>query len=78
LRRSSSDYSIFVRHFSVSTIILTVYVDIVITVADHQCIIQFKAYLSSHFHMKDLGLLRYFVGIKVARFLKGLSLSQKK
>jgi len=79
LRRSSSDHSIFIRHSSTGTIIFSVYVDnIVITGDDHQGIIQLKAYLSSHFHMKDLSVLMYFLRIEIARSLKGLSLSQRK
>ena len=79
LRRISSDHSIFVRHFCAGTIILAVYVDdIVITGDDHQDIIHLKTYLSSHFHMKDLDLLRYFLRIKVVHSPKGLSLSKKK
>ncbi|KAL0368437.1 UNVERIFIED_CONTAM: hypothetical protein Scaly_1062600 [Sesamum calycinum] len=37
----------------------------------------FKAYLS-HFHMKDLGWLKYFLGIEIARGPYGLSLTQRK
>jgi len=72
LRQSSSDHCIFVKHFSVETIILAGYVDIIVTKDDHQSIIQLKAYLSSHFHVKDFGLLRYFLGIEVDRSLKDL------
>ena len=71
LRLSSSDHSIFVQYFSAGIIILVIYVnDIVITRDDHQDIIQLKAYLSSHFHMKDHGLLRYILVIEVASFPK--------
>ena len=75
LRRTSSDHSIFVRHFSADTIILPVYVDVIGD--DHQGIIQLKICLISQFHMKDLDLLMYFIGIEVARSLKGL-FSQRK
>ena len=68
--------TLFVRHFFVDTIILTVYVDIIFTGDDHQCI-QLKVYLSFHFHMKNLGHMRYFLGINVARSPKGLYLSQR-
>ena len=54
LRWSSSDHFIFARYCSVSTIILTVYVDIVFTVDDHQDIIQLNSYFNSHFHIKNL------------------------
>jgi len=43
LRQSSSDHFIFERYFSTGTIILTIYVDIIVTGDDHQCIIQLKA-----------------------------------
>ena len=79
LKRSSSDHSIFVRYSFAGTIILTVYIDdIIVTRDDHQGLNQLKAYLSSHFHMKNLGLLRYFLGIEVYRSSKVLSLSQRK
>lgn len=45
-----------------------VYVDdLVIGGNDPQIISTFKEYLSSCFHMKDLGALRYFLGIEFAR-----------
>nr|GEX09045.1 copia protein [Tanacetum cinerariifolium] len=34
----------------------------------------FKAYLSRSFHMKDLGVLKYFLGIEVARNSEGILL----
>ena len=77
LRWSSSDYFIFVRHSFVDTIVLTVYVkDIVITGSLRYYSVE--SLLSFHFHMKDFGLLRYFLETEVARSLKGLFLSQKK
>ena len=44
----------------------------------YQDIFQLKSYLSCHFYMKNLGLLRYFLGIEVTRSPKGLFLSQRK
>lgn len=38
----------------------------------------FKEYLSSCFHMKDLGLSKYFIGIEVARSPMGIYLCQRK
>ena len=37
-----------------------------------------QSYLSSEFKMKDLGHLKYFIGIKVSRSDKGIFLSQIK
>ena len=52
--------------------------DIVIFGDDVHGIVALKDYLSTHFYMKDLSNLRYFLGIEVAHSLKGLSLSQWK
>ena len=41
------------------------------TINDHDAISKFKTYLSDCFHMKDLGVLKYFLGVEVARSLKG-------
>lgn len=39
---------------------------------------RFKEYLSTYFKMKDLGKLKYFLGIEVARASAGFFLSQRK
>ena len=39
---------------------------------------RFKNYLNQCFHMKDLGKLKYILGIEVARNLDGLFLCQRK
>ncbi|XP_019057753.1 PREDICTED: uncharacterized protein LOC109116558 [Tarenaya hassleriana] len=38
----------------------------------------FKEYLGRYFHMKDLGPLKYFLGIEVARGPLGISMCQRK
>ena len=79
LKRTSSDHLIFVRYDKKGTIVLAVYVDhIVITGSDSEGIQLLKSHLSKHFHMKDLGLLRYFLGIEVAKSKEGICLSQRK
>jgi len=58
---------------------LLVYVDnIVLANNDRHACDDFKRYLHSCFSIKDLGLLKYFLGIEVARGPKGLFLSQHK
>ena len=52
--------------------------DIVITGDDLEEIRRLKQTLSSEFEVKDLGSLRYFLGMEVARSEKGISVSQRK
>jgi Reverse transcriptase (RNA-dependent DNA polymerase) len=60
-------------------IVILIYVDdLVVTCNDSEALDIFKAYLSSTFHMKDLGALKYFLGIEIARSPIGLFLCQHK
>ena len=66
MKKCKSDHSIFYRNSSSSIILLVVYVDdIVITRSDSKGISSLKTFLQSQFHTKDLGMLRYFLGIEV-------------
>ncbi|KAK8921120.1 hypothetical protein KSP39_PZI020446 [Platanthera zijinensis] len=77
--RSSADFSLFTRHRSTGTVLLLVYVDdIIITGNDSNGILAVKLHLSTVFQTKDLGPLRYFLGLEVARRSDGLILSQRK
>ncbi|KAK8921141.1 hypothetical protein KSP39_PZI020747 [Platanthera zijinensis] len=78
-KRSSTDFSLFTRHQSTGTVILLVYVDDILIAGDDTIGIQkIKQHLNSFFHTKDLGGLRYFLGLEVARRPDGLVLSQRK
>ena len=60
-------------------IFLVVYVDdIVITSSDKLGIGKLKVFLQNHFQTKDLGTLKYFLGIEVARSKQGVNLCQRK
>ena len=52
--------------------------DIVITMSDSKDISSLKSFLWSQFHTKDLGMLRYFLGIEVMRSKHEIFLSQRK
>src|SRR3954462_15756130 len=72
-------YTMFYRHSKTRITILTVYVDdIVITGDDVEEIQKLKKRLGKEFEERDLGKLRYFLGIEVARSQKGIVLSQRK
>lgn len=45
--------------------------DLIVTGNDSEAILNFIKQLSLGFHMKDLGHLKYFLGIEVACILKG-------
>lgn len=65
-RQSVPDYSLFTYAHGSKRIYVLVYVDDLIISADSQPLLdEFKAYLSSCFHMKDLGVLKYFLGIEL-------------
>ena len=52
--------------------------DIVITGSNVDGISSLKAFLNSQFQTKDLGPLKYFLGIEVMRSKKGIFLTQRK
>jgi len=52
--------------------------DLIILGNDHDAIVQFKSYLSDCFDMKDFGILKYYLGVKVAINHDGLFLCQRK
>ena len=78
-QKSKSDHSVFYRNSISGIILLVVYVDnIVITGSDSKGISSLKFFLQSQFHTKDLGMLRYFLGIEVMRSKHRIFLSQGK
>ncbi|XP_019101847.1 PREDICTED: uncharacterized protein LOC109133301 [Camelina sativa] len=77
--QNHKDYSLFTLVRGGKTLFVLVYVDDLIVGGDNSVLISsFKAYLNRCFHMKDLGVLRYFLGIEVTRGKDGIYLSQKK
>ena len=78
--RSTADHSVFYHHNSSGQCIyLVVYVDdIVITGSDQDGIQKLKQHLFTHFQTKDLGKLKYFLGIEIAQSSSGVVFSQRK
>ncbi|GKE24187.1 ribonuclease H-like domain-containing protein, partial [Tanacetum coccineum] len=76
---SKSDYSLFTKTDSGMFLALLVYVDDIIITGNSLIYIEkFKTFLKSKFQIKDLGKLKYFLGIEVIETGKGLCLSQRK
>ena len=66
--QSHLDYSLFIKRTGESLVVILVYVDdMMITGNDLSLIKDTKGILLNTFKMKDLGDLRYFLGIEFAR-----------
>nr|CAD1839764.1 unnamed protein product [Ananas comosus var. bracteatus] len=50
----------------------------IITGNDERMITDFKTFLNSRFRIKDLGALKFFLGIEIARSKAGISICQRK
>jgi len=59
-------------------VVIVIYVDDLIIIGDSDVdIFDLKKLLKQKFEMKDLGKLRYFLGIEVIQSLKGIWLLQR-
>jgi hypothetical protein len=77
--RSSADSSLFIEIVSDHTLAVLIYVDdLIITGSNEASIAQLKRSLQQQFPIKDLGSLKYFLGIEMAASRKGLFLNQRK
>ena len=69
----------FTKKSHKSFLALLVYVgDILIVSNDVKAVENLKVFLDKKFKLKDLGSLKYFLGLKVARSDKGITLCQRK
>ena len=77
--QSSSDYSLFTLQHNNDFTAILVYVDDIIlagtSLTEFQSI---KYILNAWFKIKDLGILKYFLGLEVAHYKEGISISQRK
>ncbi|KAF7113146.1 hypothetical protein RHSIM_RhsimUnG0156100 [Rhododendron simsii] len=65
--QSKTDYSLFTRSRDQQFTVVLVYVDdIIVTCNNETDIRHLKEFLHHRFHLKDLGLLKYFLGLEVA------------
>ncbi|MFS7948515.1 putative RNA-directed DNA polymerase [Helianthus anomalus] len=77
--QSKADYSLFTYKKGVDFVAALIYVDDVVIVGNSPSFIKrTKQELHDKFTIKDLGSLKYFLGIEVARTKEGLVLSQRK
>ncbi|KAJ0625451.1 putative RNA-directed DNA polymerase [Helianthus annuus] len=78
-KQSNSDHTLFIKQRGRLVTCLIVYVDdMIITGNDKEEMIKLKESLFREFEMKDLGRLKYFLGIEVLRSKRGIFICQKK
>ena len=76
---ADADHSLYVCKSDKGIVIVTIYVDDLIIGGDNlEEVEHVKSLLKQEFEMKDLGELRYFLGIEVIRTAEGIWLSQQK
>lgn len=74
-----NDYSLFTLKEGQDFVALVVYVDdIIVTGTSPLLIDKVKIYIHGKFKLKDLGILKYFLGLEVARTKEGIFLHQRK
>lgn len=77
--QSDADNSLFTLHTSSHFVAVLLYVDdILITCTDKPLIQTIIQYMSTAFKVKDLGPMKYFLGIKIARSTSGIYIHQIK
>ena len=78
--QGQSDHTMFIKQSEEGLkIVLIVYVDdIILTGDDTYEMERLKRILATEFEVKNLGQMRYFLGMEVARSKKGICVSQRK
>eukprot|EP00268_Persea_americana_P023591 TRINITY_DN23153_c0_g1_i1.p1 TRINITY_DN23153_c0_g1~~TRINITY_DN23153_c0_g1_i1.p1 ORF type:complete len:128 (+),score=19.60 TRINITY_DN23153_c0_g1_i1:30-386(+) len=77
-RQSNSDHTLFIKHNRGKLTVLIIYVDdMIVTGNDAAERTALQTYLSLQFEMKDLGPLKYFLGIEVLRSKRGIFFCHK-
>ena len=78
-RKSELDHTLFTLVTPSGIIVILVYVDdLIITGSDKAGIKATKEFLKSVFDIKDLGEMKYFLGIEICRSKEGLFMCQRK
>ncbi|CAA7043502.1 unnamed protein product [Microthlaspi erraticum] len=77
--KSHADHTLFVKNVSGKYLAVLVYVDdIIITSNCDADVDQLKEDLKKAFRLRDLGALRYFLGLEIARSKRGIYVCQRK
>ena len=79
-KQGHADHTLFIKHSSQGkTTALIVYIDdIVLTRDDLEEMEKLKKQLAAEIEIKDLGALKFFIGIELTRSKHGIFISQRK
>ncbi|KAF5469803.1 hypothetical protein F2P56_010363, partial [Juglans regia] len=78
-QQSKSDYSLFTRKEGNVFVALLVYVDDILLASNNISTVEaIKTALNNQFKLKDLGPVKYFLGMEIARSKQGISICQRK
>ncbi|XP_019231436.1 PREDICTED: uncharacterized protein LOC109212260 [Nicotiana attenuata] len=78
-QQSHYDYSLFTKKAGSDIVVILVYVDdLLITGNNQQLLCETRSDLKKRFKMKDLGELKFFLGIEFARSRQGILMCQRK
>ncbi|KAF3771579.1 Retrovirus-related Pol polyprotein from transposon TNT 1-94 [Nymphaea thermarum] len=78
-KQENGDHTLFIKQRNGLVSLLLVYVDdMIVRGDDEEKNRKMKERLATQFDLKDLGKLRYFLGIEIARLETGLVMSQRK
>jgi len=78
-KQSKADNSLFIKNIKTSITVLLVYVDDIILAGDDiKDIVDIKEALNATFRIKDLGQLKFFLSLEIARTHDGIHICQRK
>lgn len=77
-RRSSSEPTLYVKTHGSDVLIISLYVDDIVTGNNSTLITTFKEDMKKEFEMTDLGLMNYFLGVEIIQTEKGIFICQEK
>lgn len=76
---SYNDHTLFIKNSAGTYIAVLVYVDdIIIASNDDTAVDKLKSDLRSFFKLRDLGPMKYFLGLEIARSKQGITICQRK
>ncbi|XP_027368167.1 uncharacterized protein LOC113874146 [Abrus precatorius] len=78
-KQSHANHSLFIKHDGDKFTALLIYVDDIVLTGNFAAeMAQIKYVLHSNFRVKDLGALKYFLGLEINHFADGMYVSQRK